>query len=180
MVTSLLTLYVMVLVWSKGFWRDRKDAPEGELVDAQPSPLVDVTDTITLKERADVGRLPFGMVASTATLIVASLSVTVLAGPISGVTGRAAESAQDVNIYRTAVLGDRADNPGRTVDQQRLDDGTDSLDQRKHELPEPAPGIVESRAPESPTERITRETPTMSGVTTEPIPLPAPTEEVSR
>ncbi|STC68879.1 Na+/H+ antiporter subunit D [Corynebacterium pilosum] len=179
-VTSLLTLYVMVLVWSKGFWRDRKDAPEGELVDAQPSPLVDVTDTITLKERADVGRLPFGMVASTATLIVASLSVTVLAGPISGVTGRAAESAQDVNIYRTAVLGDRADNPGRTVDQQRLDDGTDSLDQRKHELPEPAPGIVESRAPESPTERITRETPTMSGVTTEPIPLPAPTEEVSR
>ncbi|WP_394280695.1 Na+/H+ antiporter subunit D [Corynebacterium sp.] len=179
-VTSLLTLYVMVLVWSKGFWRDRKDAPEGELVDAQPSPLVDVTDTVTLKERADVGRLPFGMVASTTTLVVASLSVTVLAGPISAVTGRAAESAQDVNIYRTAVLGDRADNPDRTVDQQRLDDGTDSLDKRKHELPEPAPGIVESRAPEASTERITKETPTMSGVTTEPIPLPAPTEEVSR
>ncbi|WP_257203203.1 Na+/H+ antiporter subunit D [Corynebacterium cystitidis] len=179
-VTSLLTLYVMVLVWSKGFWRDRKDAPEGELVDAQPSPLVDVTDTVTLKERGDVGRLPFGMVGSTATLVIASLSVTVLAGPISGVTGRAAESAQDVNIYRTAVLGDRADNPTRNIDQVRLDDGTDTLRQRKHELPEPAPGIVESHTPGVPLETRTEETPTMSGVTTEPIPLPAATEEVTR
>ena len=109
-VTSLLTLYVMVLVWSKGFWRDRKDAPEGNVAMARPAPLADITDEVEFVERDDVGRMPVGMVASTATLIAASLAVTVLAGPIAGVTGRAAESAQDVTIYRSAVLGTTADN----------------------------------------------------------------------
>lgn len=78
-----------------------------------------------------------------ATLIAASVAVTVLAGPIAGVTGRAAESAQDVEIYRTAVLGTNWDNPTRVLDQPRLDDGSDSLDNRNHPLPEPAPAIEE-------------------------------------
>ncbi|WIM67393.1 Na+/H+ antiporter subunit D [Corynebacterium breve] len=160
-VTSLLTLYVMVLVWSKGFWRDRNDAPEGGMAIAHPSPLADVTDVVTLEERADVGKLPFGMVASTATLVAASLSITVLAGPISGITGRAAESAQDVTIYRTAVLGDRADNPTRHTNQTRLDDGADAIDRRKHELPEPMP---ETSTPNP-------------GLTTSQIPAPAPKKE---
>ncbi len=141
--TSLLTLYVMVLVWSKGFWRDRKDAPEGQVAMARPAPLADVTDEVDFRERDDVGRMPVGMVASTATLIAASVAVTVLAGPIAGVTGRAAESAQDVEIYRTAVLGTNWDNPTRVLDQPRLDDGSDSLDNRNHPLPEPAPAIEE-------------------------------------
>ena len=42
-VTSLLTLYVMVMVWSKGFLRDRKDAPEGNMAIARPAPLADIT-----------------------------------------------------------------------------------------------------------------------------------------
>ena len=141
--TSLLTLYVMVLVWSKGFWRDRKDAPEGQVAMARPAPLADVTDEVDFRERDDVGRMPVGMVASTATLIAASVAVTVLAGPIAGVTGRAAESAQDVDIYRTAVLGTNWDNPTRVLDQPRLDDGSDSLDNRTAPLPEPAPAIEE-------------------------------------
>ncbi len=141
--TSLLTLYVMVLVWSKGFWRDRKDAPEGGMAMARPAPLADVTDEVAFRERDDVGRMPVGMVASTATLIAASVAVTVLAGPIAGVTGRAAESAQDVEIYRTAVLGTNWDNPTRVLDQPRLDDGADSLDNRTALLPEPAPAIEE-------------------------------------
>ncbi|WP_018297284.1 Na+/H+ antiporter subunit D [Corynebacterium lubricantis] len=169
-VTSLLTLYVMMLVWSKGFWRDRKDAPEGEMAMARPAPLMDVTDTVSIKEREDVGRLPFGMVASTATLVAASLSITVLAGPISAITGRAAESAQDVSIYRTAVLGDKADDPSRTINQNRLDDGSDTLDQRQHELPEPAPGVEQSEG-ETQQHQITA--PASSGEVTEPIPAPA-------
>ena len=139
--TSLLTLYVMVLVWSKGFWRDRSDAPEGNVAMARPAPLAEVTDEVEFVERDDGGRMPVGMVASTATLIAASLAVTVLAGPIAGVTGRAAESAQDISIYRTAVLGTTADNPGRTLDQQRLDDGSDTLRNRDHLLPEPQPAV---------------------------------------
>ena len=143
-VTSLLTLYVMVLVWSKAFWRDRKDAPEGELVKARPAPLADVTDVVHYSEREEVGKMPFGMVASTAFLVLVSTSITIFAGPISGVTDRAAESVQDNEIYRTAVLGEDYSNPGRTVNQHRLDDGSDRLEERSEPLPQPAPVVSEN------------------------------------
>ena len=126
-VTSLLTLYTMMSVWSKAFWRDRKDAPEGTKVEIRPTPLTEVTVHVELEERKDVGRMPFGMVAPTALLVAASLAVTVLAGPISTITTRSAEAAQDVSRYRFAVLGDQsAENdatgkPGRTVEMQHSD-----------------------------------------------------------
>lgn len=138
-VTSLLTLYVMVLVWSKGFLRDRADAPEGHVALARPAPLADVTDEVEYSERADVGRLPFGMFASTALLVIASTVITFVAGPVSGITSRSAESAQDQTIYQDAVLGEHYDNPTRHLDpQDRYVDG-DSIENRDHLLPEPEP-----------------------------------------
>lgn len=130
--TSLLTLYVMIIVWSKGFWRDRKDAPEGHLAMATASPLVDITEEVEVTEREDVGKLPWGMVGSTSLLVVASLAVTVFAGQIVGVTERSAESISDVENYRVAVLGDYDPDTGepavltRTLTPQRLDDGADT------------------------------------------------------
>ncbi|GAB3594449.1 Na(+)/H(+) antiporter subunit D [Corynebacterium faecale] len=129
-VTSLLTLYTMVLVWSKAFWRDRKDAPDGATAIARPAPLADVQDEVSVKDRSDVGRMPFGMVASTSILVIASLMVSVLAGPLSAITGRAAESVQDVNIYRSAVLGPNFENPHRTLEMERYDANRDNLDNR--------------------------------------------------
>ena len=144
-VTSLLTLYVMVVVWVKGFLRDRADAPEGNVAIARPSPLSDVTDEVELEEREDVGRLPFGMVTSTTMLVAASVSITFLAGPISGVTSRSAESAQDKSIYQYAVLGENADNPTRHLDpQERYQGGDDSLERRNHTLPD-EPGDHETK-----------------------------------
>lgn len=141
-VTSLLTLYVMVLVWSKGFLRDRADAPEGNIVMAHPSPLSDVTDVVEFDERQDVGRVPFGMLASTCLLVLASVSITFLAGPISGVTSRAAESAQDDSIYRYAVLGDNADNPTRHKNQKdRYTNEQDSFEVRRGPIKDPAPAV---------------------------------------
>ncbi|MDU0479002.1 Na+/H+ antiporter subunit D [Staphylococcus chromogenes] len=113
-VTSLLTLYTMVLVWSKAFWRDRADAPDGHLANSRPSLLGDVSDSVLLSERDDVGQMPIGMVAPTALLVSASLAVTVLAGPLSAVTTRSAESITNVNIYRSAVLGPDHSFPART------------------------------------------------------------------
>ncbi|MGV0393256.1 Na+/H+ antiporter subunit D [Corynebacterium riegelii] len=112
-VTSLLTLYAMILVWSKAFLRDRTDAPEGEVALARPSNLADRYSTTTMAEREDPGLVPVGMMASTALLVAASLSITVLAGPISEVTDRAAQSAQDQSIYRDAVLHPDPENPTR-------------------------------------------------------------------
>ena len=154
-ITSLLTLYVMILVWAKGFLRDRGDAPEGHLAMARPSTLGEVTEYVELDERADVGRLPFGMLASTSLLVLASVSMTFLAGPISAVTGRAATSAQDGSIYRYAVLGDNADNPTRHLDpKDRYDGGADSLEHRGGPVSEPEPGTTKappSTAPSTPT-----------------------------
>ena len=126
-VTSLLTLYAMILVWSKAFLRDRSDAPEGEVALARPSNLADRYSTTTMAEREDPGRVPVGMMASTALLVAASLSITVLAGPISDVTDRAAQSAQDQSIYRDAVLHPDPDNPTRRPELflvPTLDDST--------------------------------------------------------
>ena len=166
--TSLLTLYVMVLVWAKGFLRDRADAPEGHLAMVRPSPLSEVTEYVELEERDDVGRVPFGMLASTCLLVIASVSMTFLAGPISGVTTRAATSAQDDSIYRYAVLGDSFENPTRHLDpKDRYDSGADSLQNRSEPLPE--------RKPAEPT----RET---SASATAPLPtsVGAAEEEVAR
>ncbi|MDO5731462.1 Na+/H+ antiporter subunit D [Corynebacterium sphenisci] len=120
--TSLLTLYTMVLVWSKVFWRDRSDAPEGDVALARPLALRENPRYISYAERADVGRMPLSMVAPTALLVAASLAVTVLAGPLVAIADRAAANVADVDGYRAAVLGvqDPAQQaevlePGRTL-----------------------------------------------------------------
>lgn len=106
LVTSLLTLYTMMTVWSKGFWRDRVDAPEGNIAVARPAVLADIQDEVDFAERKDVGRIPTGMIGATSVLVGASLAVTILAGPLMGITDRSAESTLDTTVYQEAVLGD--------------------------------------------------------------------------
>lgn len=115
-VTSLLTLYTMVLVWSKAFWRSREDAPEGDTALAFPSALRERTKIVALSEREDVGRMPLGMVLPTAMLVAATVSVTVLAGPLSDIAQRAAANVSDVDAYRAAVFNtDSPTDPLRDV-----------------------------------------------------------------
>lgn len=104
-VTSLLTLYVVARIWTKGFWRPRADAPEGELSDSAPSALIDESSDISFDDRADVGRMPVTMVAPTALMVVAGVALTIWAGPIFGFTDRAASTIIDRNDYISAVRG---------------------------------------------------------------------------
>ena len=106
-VTSLLTLYVVMRVWTKAFWRARDDAPDGELADVAPSALIDQTDDtddIAFNDRDDVGRMPLGMLVPTMALIAVGLALTVAAGPIFGFSYRAAEEVLDPARYVSAVL----------------------------------------------------------------------------
>ena len=134
-VTSLLTLYAMVIVWTKAFMRDRSDAPEGDVVQARPSTLTETVETSTFADREDVGRIPFGMLASTAFLVAVSTSITFVAGPLSDVTDRAAQSASDLTIYRDAVLTGDLDHPTRDTDAfadvHEGGGGYDSLEHRR-------------------------------------------------
>ena len=156
-VTSLLTLYAMMIVWSKAFLRDRKDAPEGDVVAVRVSPLGDISDTVSLEESQDAGCVPAGMLASTATLVAASVAITFLAGPIAAITGRAADSSFDTNLYRTAVLGTDWSNPSRTLEQGSLNDDSDSLPNRLTPIEQPSTGVSTVPVP-PPAEKTAGET----------------------
>jgi multicomponent Na+:H+ antiporter subunit D len=106
--TSLLTLYVVMRVWSKAFWRTRADAPEGELSNAAPLVLLDETvqsQDVAFGDRGDVGRMPAGMLIPTIALIAVGLALTVAAGPIFSYSNRAAAQVIDRGEYIGAVLG---------------------------------------------------------------------------
>ncbi|MFC9896857.1 Na+/H+ antiporter subunit D [Nocardia sp. NPDC127579] len=105
-VTSLLTLYVVAIVWAKAFWRPRSDAPEGHLAAANPPTLIEETDDVLYDERDDPGRVPVLMVGATVLLGTAGLALTVFAGPILGIADRAAADLHDPGAYIGAVLHD--------------------------------------------------------------------------
>ncbi len=107
-VTSLLTLYAVMRVWTKSYWRPRADAPEGDMVAARPVALLDDVDDVALAERDDVGRMPSLMVGSTAALVVVGLAMTVFAGPLVGYAERAAHNLTDRSVYVGTVLGPQA------------------------------------------------------------------------
>lgn len=107
-VTSLLTLYVIARVWTKAFWRARKDAPEGHLSGGAPTVLLDdPEDSVDIEfvDRDDVGRMPIGMLVPTGALIAVGLALTVAAGPIFAYSDRAAAEVLDRGQYISAVLG---------------------------------------------------------------------------
>jgi multicomponent Na+:H+ antiporter subunit D len=84
--TSLLTLYAIARVWNLAFWR----APDPAL----PSP-----------ESADGPLLPRLMVGSTMAMVALGVALTVLAGPLFGVSAQAATDLLGRTAYVSAVLG---------------------------------------------------------------------------
>jgi multicomponent Na+:H+ antiporter subunit D len=133
LVTSLLTLYAVSRVWTKAFWRPRVDAPDGELVAARAAVLLDDIEEVTFDDRADVGRMPIGMLAPTIALIIVGLGLTVLAGPIFAYSDRAAAEILDRGQYISAVAPgtDAGGNTRKTASPQ----GGESTRWRK---PEPS------------------------------------------
>ncbi len=90
--TSLLTLLAMGRVWSGIFW----------------GPVAKIVADTDREDSVDVGvaRTPRLMVASTVAVVVGGLALTFVAGPLYGLTSRAAEDLVDRSVYVTAVLGD--------------------------------------------------------------------------
>ncbi|SFE28538.1 multisubunit sodium/proton antiporter, MrpD subunit (TC 2.A.63.1) [Actinopolyspora alba] len=89
--TSLLTLYAVARVWSRAFWGQVRD-PEGD-----PDP----TDELVV----GTGDTSPGMVRATGVLVLSTVLVAALAGPLAEVSRRAATDLITGEAYRTAVLG---------------------------------------------------------------------------
>lgn len=105
-VTSLLTLWVVVRVWMKAFWRNRADAPD---VDADAD-----ADANAAADAAAVDPMPLGMALPTAALLVVGLALTVLAGPLMDIADRAAHDLTTAPGHGR-VLPDEGAVPGRTI-----------------------------------------------------------------
>ncbi|WP_333618771.1 Na+/H+ antiporter subunit D [Dietzia sp.] len=140
-ITSLLTLYVMIRVWTKAFWRPAADSPDGS-VDAYPVSLLPATDSVAQEERESPGRMPFSMVAPTAFLICVSLAMTVFAGPLLDVTDRAAQSLIEGSNYIDAVGPDAAEAGRDTTREGNAFDAERPADKSAE-----SPGSADSHSP---------------------------------
>src|SRR5690606_20119775 len=84
-VTSLLTLYAIAKIWNRAFWQE----PEEDFVE-QLAPV------------------PRVMTGATASLVGASLVLTVLAGPVMDFADDAGDAVLERSPYVTAVLGEES------------------------------------------------------------------------
>ncbi|MEW1960194.1 Na+/H+ antiporter subunit D [Kineococcus sp. NPDC059986] len=91
-VTSLLTLYAIAKVWNRAFWQE-------------PQEHTDRDEVAGLATATQIGvRTPLGMLAPTAALVVVGVGITVIAGPLFGISDRAAQDLLDRSPYVDTVL----------------------------------------------------------------------------
>jgi multicomponent Na+:H+ antiporter subunit D len=118
--TSLLTLYAVGKAWSRVFWRAPRVAMPGTVATGPPDvPSAAVGEvpgeTLGGRQIRRGGAMPRLMTGATAALVVLGLSFTVVAGPLTDLTDRAAVELRDRDRYVEAVA------PAATV---RTDGGT--------------------------------------------------------
>jgi len=91
LLTSLLTLHAVGRVWTGVFW----------------GPVSNVVPDRDLEDAVDVGvvRTPAAMLAAASAAVAGGLLITVIAGPLYGLTTRAAGDLLDRGTYVRAVLG---------------------------------------------------------------------------
>jgi len=120
-VTSLLTLYAIAKTWNRAFWRPRTEEPD-ELTESVPSSGTKSGapwgDTVAV---TSVRSLPRAMVVPTLTLVSLGTALTFVAGPLFGITGRAAEELRDRTPYIETVLDDGSSPGAQTVDDPGSD-----------------------------------------------------------
>jgi multicomponent Na+:H+ antiporter subunit D len=90
LVVSLLTLYLMIRIWSGVFWSPAEHPPAAEAASAPAS---------------TIGGGPVLMVGSTAVLVVLGLVIAIAAGPLYSLSERTAHDLLDRSAYVHEVLG---------------------------------------------------------------------------
>ena len=97
--TSLVTLYALARFWNLAFWR-----PRGEL-EGYRSRLIDSVQEAPAGATTVATRTtPVMMLAATAAMVALTVSLTVFAGPLFDLSGRAAENLRDASTYVSLVF----------------------------------------------------------------------------
>ena len=98
-VVSLLTLYALMRVWNMAFWRPKAD------VEGYESTLLDNVSEAPGGHTVTEGRtVPKLMIGATAGMVVASVALTVFAGPLFGISTRAGENLEGPGQYVQIVF----------------------------------------------------------------------------
>ena len=110
--TSLLTLYAIVRVWGRAFWRP---VPEPTAIGGDALETESGRSLLTRRRvhreaqrrlaAQETARLPIGMVGATTAIVAVGLLLTVAAGPIYDIAATAGASLSDRSVYVNAVLG---------------------------------------------------------------------------
>ena len=98
--TSLLTLYALIRVWNLGFWRSEREAEENENPLAAPLEVTAGDDVVN--ESKTNSRL---MTGATLSMVVATVALTVFAGPIFDIAAAGGANLLDPQQYIDTVLG---------------------------------------------------------------------------
>ncbi|MEF3404814.1 Na+/H+ antiporter subunit D [Agromyces sp. CCNWLW203] len=98
-ITSLITLYALTRFWNMAFWRGRHELEGyesvllGSVLEAPEGATVTATRTT-----------PVLMVVATSALVMLTICLTVFAGPLFELTGRAADDLLDAGAYVSLVF----------------------------------------------------------------------------
>src|SRR6476469_7304622 len=114
--TSLLTLYAIIRVWGRAFWRPLPEptAIGGEAMETESGRSLTVRRAAQREAHRQAqkriagekaAKLPIGMVGATTAIVAVGLLLTVAGGPIYQLAEDAAASIVDRSIYVDAVLG---------------------------------------------------------------------------
>ncbi|WP_350348802.1 Na+/H+ antiporter subunit D [Agromyces sp. G08B096] len=99
-VTSLITLYALTRFWNMAFWRGRDELEGYESVLLNSVQEWEGGTSTTTATRTT----PWLMVTATTALVAVTLLLTVFAGPLFDLTGRAAENLVDPDMYVSMVF----------------------------------------------------------------------------
>ena len=99
--TSLLTLYALMLVWNMAFWRSRAEVEAGYRSTYINTLVESPDDEGEVRTGASTPRL---MVAATTGMVIVTLALTALAGPLFALGDRTATEIADRDAVITAVL----------------------------------------------------------------------------
>lgn len=100
-ITSLLTLLVMMRIWSRVFWRPIEDSEDPAMRGTEEAKRVDQRKKPLRKDSP-------GLVAPTVALVTVGVALTVVAGPLFEFADEAADDMIHRTPYIQAVLGEEA------------------------------------------------------------------------
>ncbi|ORC24953.1 Na+/H+ antiporter subunit D [Rothia nasimurium] len=98
---SLLTLLALARVWNKAFWRPAKEAEE-------PTPELVMAEHSDDPAHYETKPIPASMMASTVSLVVVGVLITLFSGPLFQLAENASDNLFNPDIYIESAFGDDA------------------------------------------------------------------------